>query len=217
MSKIVSCQFMFGDCTKLRNIKINLNKDPLDKFQYLQMFKNCKSLVEAPSLPAKIVSSFCYSEMFYGCKSLHKMPNLPATDIENAPYCYKGMFKNSGISEIDLNCLPAKFLSPSCYTSMFENTLIEETPTLPCKAYSQNSYEDMFKNCKKLRKINELHIFGQNLKYPPYKNMFKGCTNIEPPVKLFTKGYKDNLETDFVLSKMGFESSIKDEIEIIED
>ena len=54
------------------------------------MFENCTSLVNAPTLPANILSNNCYRNMFKGCISLATIPVLPtATLFDN---CYEGMF-----------------------------------------------------------------------------------------------------------------------------
>ena len=56
------------------------------------MFYNCKSLVNAPELPATTLNSDCYYFMFFGCTSLVNAPKLPA--IELAASCYFNMFQN---------------------------------------------------------------------------------------------------------------------------
>lgn len=57
---------------------------------YKFMFKDCTSLVKAPSLPAITLSTLCYQYMFSGCTSLVEAPELPATTL--ASNCYSGMF-----------------------------------------------------------------------------------------------------------------------------
>ena len=56
------------------------------------MFYNCKSLVNAPELPATTLANSCYQFMFFGCTSLVNAPKLPA--IELAGYSYYSMFQN---------------------------------------------------------------------------------------------------------------------------
>ena len=57
---------------------------------YNSMFSDCKSLTQAPVLPAKKLANTCYSSMFSGCTSLTQAPALPATTL--ADYCYSNMF-----------------------------------------------------------------------------------------------------------------------------
>ena len=57
---------------------------------YSYMFYGCKSLTQAPALPATRLANYCYNYMFYGCESLTQAPALPATRL--AEYCYSYMF-----------------------------------------------------------------------------------------------------------------------------
>ena len=57
---------------------------------FINLFKDCTSLVKAPALPATTLSEDCYSNMFDGCQSLTKAPELPATTL--ARFCYWEMF-----------------------------------------------------------------------------------------------------------------------------
>ena len=54
------------------------------------MFNSCKSLTQAPKLPATTLAESCYEEMFNECSSLKKAPELPATTLTEG--CYEGMF-----------------------------------------------------------------------------------------------------------------------------
>ena len=59
---------------------------------YSYMFYNCKSLIQAPELPATTLANSCYYYMFNGCTSLTSAPELPATTL--ASNCYDYMFYN---------------------------------------------------------------------------------------------------------------------------
>lgn len=59
---------------------------------YFGMFRNCKSLTTAPSLPATTLATRCYDSMFRNCTSLTTVPSLPATTLVG--YCYNGMFRS---------------------------------------------------------------------------------------------------------------------------
>ena len=60
------------------------------KHAFINLFKDCTSLVKAPALPVTTLSEDCYSNMFDGCQSLTKAPELPATAL--ASFCYWEMF-----------------------------------------------------------------------------------------------------------------------------
>lgn len=62
---------MFEGCTSLVNVPSNyLPITDLEDSCYSYMFYNCKSLTTAPTLPARIVSSYGYEYMFTGCSKL---------------------------------------------------------------------------------------------------------------------------------------------------
>ena len=83
---------------------------------FANMFSGCKSLVQAPALPATTLAQSCYSSMFYGCSSLTSAPQLPATTLADS--CYYSMFNGcSGL--IQAPELPATTLANYCYRSMF--------------------------------------------------------------------------------------------------
>ena len=54
------------------------------------MFYDCKSLTQAPELPATILIYSCYNSMFEGCTSLTTAPELPAKELVD--WCYNNMF-----------------------------------------------------------------------------------------------------------------------------
>ncbi len=58
--------------------------------KFIGLFKNNKSIVSAPELPATTLAERCYQEMFKDCISLTEAPTLPATTL--AKRCYQGMF-----------------------------------------------------------------------------------------------------------------------------
>lgn len=57
---------------------------------YRGMFNGCKSLTQAPTLPATTLASGCYYAMFQNCTGLTQAPALPATTL--ATDCYNSMF-----------------------------------------------------------------------------------------------------------------------------
>ena len=82
---------MFDGCTNLLYApKVLPANDFKGSYNYQYMFRNCKSLITAPELPATVLGSECYQYMFYGCTSLVNAPELPATTL--TPNCYQYMF-----------------------------------------------------------------------------------------------------------------------------
>ena len=95
---------------------------------YDNMFLDCTSLVQAPSLPATTLAYCCYNSMFRGCTSLTQAPStLPATKL--VIYCYSAMFAGC-TSLVQAPSLPATTLQNSCYSSMFEGCSSLRTVTL---------------------------------------------------------------------------------------
>lgn len=139
---------------------------------YCDMFYNCSSLTEAPTLPATTLAGSCYSYMFYGCSSLTVVPELPATTLAN--YCYERMFKGcSALTEAP--ALPATTLSGSCYYQMFQDcTSLTEAPALPATTLAVSCYNNMFNGCTSLTAAPELP--ATTLAVSCYQQMFQGCT-----------------------------------------
>jgi hypothetical protein len=85
-----SCySYMFQDCKSLTQAPV-LPATTLADNCYNTMFRDCTSLTQAPELPAETLARFCYKSMFQDCKSLTQAPELPATNL--AGYCYFWMF-----------------------------------------------------------------------------------------------------------------------------
>ena len=81
------------------------------------MFKGCTGLKHTPELPATTLSFNCYSNMFNDCTSLTQAPSiLPATDLEYG--CYQYMFKDCS-SLTQAPELPATTLTTMCYSNIF--------------------------------------------------------------------------------------------------
>ena len=93
-------------------------KDTLASYCYPSMFQGCKSLTQAPKLPAQTLADYCYAYMFEGCTSLTSAPELPATTL--AGNCYYGMFQGCK-SLIQAPRLPATTLTSGCYSYMFHS------------------------------------------------------------------------------------------------
>ena len=141
---------------------------------YHYMFNGCKSLTQAPELPATTLADYCYSSMFYGCTSLTQAPALPATTLAN--YCYLNMF-NGCKSLTKTPALSATTLADYCYQDMFGScTSLTQAPALPATTLAQSCYANMFNGCKSLTQAPVLP--ATTLAGSCYENMFNGCTSL---------------------------------------
>ena len=121
------------------------------RYAFYNLFKDCKSLIKAPVLPATTLANDCYYRMFNGCASLAKAPVLPATTLADA--CYEYMFYGC-TSLAEAPVLPATTLSRSCYFYMFSGcTSLTKTPELPATTLSDNCYRGMFNGCSRLNEV----------------------------------------------------------------
>ena len=157
--------------TKIRargNI-MSLNKGSFDIYKtnyltideagnFMNLFKDCSSLYQAPELPATTLASKCYQSMFYGCTGLAQAPELPATTL--ADYCYQSMFRGcENLTQAPE--LPATTLMNNCYDSMFEYcTNLIQAPELPANNLVKYCYRLMFADCSKL---NYVRCFAKDL------------------------------------------------------
>ncbi|MEE1063902.1 MAG: hypothetical protein UH071_09580, partial [Paludibacteraceae bacterium] len=102
------------------------------------LFEGCKSLTQAPELPATTLADGCYQYMFSGCTSLTQAPELPATTL--ASYCYSDMF--SGCTSLtQAPELPAMTMAGLCYSDMFSGcTSLTQAPVLPATTLANDCY-----------------------------------------------------------------------------
>ena len=156
-----SCYQMFYGCTSL--VSVDGIIDIADVECCKQMFQGCTSLINAPALPATILTKYCYNDMFNGCTSLVNAPALPATTL--ADYCYKGMF-NGCTSLVNAPALPATTLVKSCYSTMFANCIsLVNAPELPALTMISYCYELMFYGCTKLNYIKAMFLTTPSSSY----------------------------------------------------
>ena len=124
---------------------------PLKNYCYCKMFNGCRSLTQAPELPATTLYQSCYSSMFNGCTSLTQAPELPATTLGR--YCYSNMF-NGCSSLTQAPELPATTLTDRCYETMFYGcTSLTTAPELPATTLASECYSYMFFGCSKIDHI----------------------------------------------------------------
>ena len=160
---------------------------------YCEMFKGCTSLTQAPQLPAQKLEIRCYREMFLGDSSLTQAPQLPATSL--ALFCYENMF--GGCTDLtQAPELPATALEDYCYVGMFSGcTSLTQAPQLPATQLASSCYEGMFRECTSLTQAPELP--ATTLAEDCYKSMFKFCSSLRQapqlPATSLTKGCYDNM------------------------
>ncbi len=145
-----------------------------DSVCYINMFRDCTNLIQAPELPATTMSSLCYYSMFQGCTGLTQAPDLPATKL--AYYCYGSMFQDC-TNLVKAPKLPATKLSSYCYNQMFQGcTNLVDAPELPATSLTTSCYEFMFYKCSKLKHAPVLP--AATLSGTCYKGMFQDCTSL---------------------------------------
>ena len=147
----------------------------IGNYCYYELFKDCKSLTQAPELPATTLANYCYSYMFFGCTSLTQAPELPATALTSG--CYNSMFYNCTSLTQAPKKLPATTLANYCYYSMFDTcTSLTQAPELPATTLAERCYYAMFYDCKSLTQAPELP--ATTLVDSCYTYMLSGCTKI---------------------------------------
>ena len=147
---------------------------------YQNMFSGCTSLKQAPELPAAKLAPSCYHSMFSGCISLTEAPRLPAISL--ADHCYYYMFRGC-TSLADAPVLPATKLEEACYLGMFSGcTSLTQAPELLATTLANYCYADMFWNCNSLKESPGLPAIV--LYEHCYRAMFGGCTSLISPPEL---------------------------------
>ena len=141
---------------------------------YKHMFYNCKSLTQAPALPATTLANGCYERMFWSCSSLTTAPELKATQL--AEDCYMGIFQGCRLLTT-APALPATTLANSCYWSMFTGcTSLTQAPALPATTLAKNCYYTMFSDCTSLTTAPALP--ATTLAGNCYYGMFHSCKKL---------------------------------------
>lgn len=105
--------------------------------KFCNLFAYCRSLTQAPALPATTLAESCYFEMFLGCSSLTQAPALPATTLEG--YCYDSMFWGC-TSLTQAPALPATTLETGCYQNMFRQCTSLSSVTMLATNVSATDY-----------------------------------------------------------------------------
>ena len=142
---------------------------------FFKLFSDCKSLTQAPKLPATTLKDSCYYSLFENCENLATVPELPAMTM--AKYCYSGMFSGC-LNLTKAPELPSLTLAQNCYSSMFTDCKnLEVAPELPATKLDEYCYSTMFTACEKLKKAPDLP--AKKLVDFCYFFMFERCSGLE--------------------------------------
>ena len=155
----------------------------------LRLFKDCRGLVAAPSLPTGEALSHVYEEMFYRCWNLTAVPDLSNLKILN-DYCCRRMFfgctsiKSPAQIELDTDY----GLYKSCYEEMYAYCLSLREPapiSVGSGSLGEYCFSGMYTGCVSL--YSEEPLFFDMSKVDQlsdgcFKEMFKGCTSIKIPL-----------------------------------
>ncbi|MBR4839607.1 MAG: leucine-rich repeat protein [Paludibacteraceae bacterium] len=174
-SKTIPCEYCFYNLFCCQNLiqAPELPATVLSESCYEHMF-GCNDLIIAPKLPATKLAKRCYKGMFESCRSLTQAPELPATKLEER--CYEEMFRDCRKLTI-VPDLPAIELAESCCLGMFEScTSLTQAPALPATNLDNACYLGMFESCTSLTQAPTLP--ATNLAIGCYQVMFLGCTSL---------------------------------------
>lgn len=147
------------------------------------MFSGCKSLTQAPVLPATKLSSYCYGSMFEDCTNLVSVSDLPGEVLFGSSY--QEMFKGC-ISLVNApNILATSISNPSdvygaCQAMFMGCTSLVTPPSdlYPTTAGFQCYYQ-MFKDCVSLVSSPVIHLsVPETTPQYPCGEMFQGCSSL---------------------------------------
>lgn len=138
-----------GDIMSLLDKDIDPEEVP--NYGLLGIFRDCKSLVKAPELPAMRIKALGYRDMFYNCTSLTKAPDLPATELYEGAY-YSMFLGCDKLTEAPK--LIADSIGYQCYRNMFHDChSLKIAPELPLTNAANYGYGSIYKNCYNLEEI----------------------------------------------------------------
>lgn len=147
---------------------------PMGENCFRGIFRDCQTLVTAPSLRATILANNCYRNMFVNCKSLLIAPNLPATQLKES--CYNGMFQNC-ISLTAAPIIAATELAQMCCQDMFYGCYrLQAPPALNAIISADACYRRMFSGCSILEISS--NYSGNNCAWTAFENLNNATANM---------------------------------------
>ena len=182
------------------------DRDSLPDYCFVNLFWNCKELIQAPALSAETLAPWCYANMFGDCTSLALPPHLPAAVLPSA--CYYMMFQNckslvttpqmcftaagdNCCQNMFADCIaltgamdslttPNATIGVRSFYGMFYDCIVLSTPpSLPATGMVEGCYEKMFHNCIALTSAPALP--ATTLAEGCYSNMFNDCLSLKTP------------------------------------
>jgi len=156
----VSCyESMFEGCSNLEKAaefasSLGIyNTMSMSNACFKNMYKNCTSLTQAPTIYVGALKTSSLEGMFAGCTSLEEAPALPQTNLSNGISCYKDMFR--GCTSLKYApALPADTLGNYCYAGMFAKcTALVAAPDLMARYLKSHCYKSMFEGDTNLKYI----------------------------------------------------------------
>ena len=143
---------MFRDSTHLTDAEnLKLPATVVTSRSYMDMFKDCTSLVTPPQLPATTVGKYAYEEMFRGCTAMTSVPNLPALSLTE--HCYDAMFRECS-SITTPPTMSATSLDEYCCCDMFRDCpYLQAAPDLLAPTLTLACYSQMFEGCIRLTRV----------------------------------------------------------------
>lgn len=142
---------------------------------YAGLFSECNLLEKAPKFSPTTVAEFSCLCMFQGCSSLTTFESdLSAEILEDS--CYAQMFKNC-ISLTRIPKIQATVLADYCCQAMFKGcAALKEVKEFPQATLAGNCFEAMFMNSG----VEKVAVLPYQVLQPYcFKNMFRGCKNLE--------------------------------------
>ena len=148
---------MFSDCSSLtavQDLHIDNSEDTNKKTGQSRcdsMFQNCNSLLSVGGIIKGVYGNYSLRYMFRNCNSLKDASQLSIEINYGKDYC-NSMF--DGCSELES--------MPVLLSGEYGNSL--------------NKYQNMFRNCTKLKNVNPLPEVKPYVRM--YQNMFRNCTSM---------------------------------------
>lgn len=168
----------FGDLLSLISKDMSVTDISNTFYCFSELFRDCGSMLIAPTLGAQKLGEYCYNSLFRNCTSLVTPPTL--LSMELAKGCYCQMFIACANLKSAPAILPALELKDECYKNMFNGcSSLITTPELPALHIPYRAYYGMFYQCTSLTKFNHA-LPALSLSEQCYGYMFResGLTTI---------------------------------------
>ena len=166
---------MFNGCTSLEYINTEIFK--FNKLlNFYQVFRDCYSLKEIDISNFDLSNALTFDELFNGCKNLESL-NFSNIKINPSLQSVDGMFSDCfKLTSIDLSHFNFSSIKGTNY--MFNNCVSLKHVKLPNKMVSLAYTNYMFNNCYSITSLN-LGFLENAQKWSFAYEMFKNCKKLE--------------------------------------